>query len=71
MTIEELEAWFKNAKLPEGPIQLYPGTTILGIPLFLESHFATIKKSPGSKNSQPSFDRLVALKELLEKKESE
>lgn len=68
MTVEELEVWFRNAKLPEGPIQLYPGTTIFDISLFLESHFNTLKKNPGSRNSKPSYDRLIALKELLEKK---
>lgn len=67
MTVEELEIWYKNVKLPEGPIQLYPGTTIVGLPLFLESHFNTLKKNPGSRNSKPSYDRLIDLKKILEK----
>lgn len=66
MTIQELDIWFANAKLPEGPLLLYPGTTINNVQDFVVSHFSVIKANPSSKLVQPFFDRLHALKSLLE-----
>jgi hypothetical protein len=66
MTIQELDTWFANAKLPEGPLLLYQGTTIHNVQDFVRSHFSVIKNNPNSKLIQPFIDRLHALKSLLE-----
>ena len=66
MTIQELEAWFQNTKLPEAPILLNPSTKINNIEQFLESHFYALKLNPNSKINEPLMERLKAFKLLIE-----
>jgi hypothetical protein len=66
--IAELEEFFRDAKLPEGPINL-PDTTmrIINVPLFVKSHLSTIKKHNGNPTYLPYYERLVKFKELIQK----
>lgn len=60
MTIAQLEEWFKKTELPKAPVQLMPGTTILNVEHFLESHFAPLKIAPYAKVNEPLLWRLQA-----------
>ncbi len=66
--IAELEEFFRNAKLPEGPINL-PDTTMIiaNVQLFVKSHLSTIKKHNGNKVYLPDYERLVKFKKIIEK----
>lgn len=64
--IAELETWFRTAKLPAAPIQLFPGTTIMDVETFLQSHFTPLKLSPSSPTAHTHLYRLLALKSYIE-----
>lgn len=66
--IAELETWFRNAKLPAAPIQLFPGTTVMDVEMFLQSHFIPLKLSPSSPTAHTHMYRLLALKSYIESK---
>jgi hypothetical protein len=68
--IEELEAFFKNAKMPDPPIILYPGSSarIVNLEIFVRSHLKTIKAHNGNKTYLPDYERLLRLKQLIENK---
>lgn len=66
MTLQELETWFKNVELPTAPIMLLPGTTILDVDQFLESHFIPLRSNPDALTNKPILDRLYAFKLLVE-----
>jgi len=65
--ISELEAFFKDIKLPAEPIILEEGVTITNCLLFVESHFATVKASNGNITFLPYLNRLKEFKQLLMK----
>lgn len=71
MHIAELENWFKNAKLPEPPVNLFPGTTITNVEKFLESHFIPLRSVPNGPTSHTHIFRLLALKAHIESFSSE
>lgn len=62
-TIAELKAFFAGILLPD-KIEIYPGTTIVDIPLFLKTQFTTVENG-SSVVQRPAFERLVRLRELL------
>jgi len=64
--IDALEEYFKSIALPSGSVYLHPSTRINDVPFFLESHFSALRLDPTSKMNIPIYDRLVALKALLE-----
>lgn len=68
MTPLELESWFRNAKLPQAPVTLFPGTTITDIEKFLESHLIPLRLAPNSPTSHTHIFRLMALKRYIESK---
>jgi hypothetical protein len=65
--IEELEEFFKSAKLPEAPVFL-PGTTmkVVDIKKFLDSHINSVKKHNGNKTFRPDFERLLLFKKYIQ-----
>lgn len=63
--IFELESFFKNAIIPDQPIKLNAHTTIVNIPLFVNSHFATIKANAGRNTFLPYLERLEKVKRLI------
>ncbi len=63
--ISELEKYFDSIELPTRPIKLSPGSTIIDTPLFIESHFATVKRKNGNKTFLPHLNRLLKVKQLL------
>jgi len=64
--LTELEAWFKQAPKPKGPIQLNQGVTISNYDLFLKTSFTILNKAPDAKINEPVWLRLFALKKILE-----
>ena len=64
----ELETWFKKTELPETPLELFPGTVITDMQLFLNSHFIPLRNDPNGANNDAHLYRLKALKAVIEKK---
>lgn len=64
--IDELEKYFSLAELPIKPVRLNQCSIIESIPMFLESHFATVKANNGSKHFLPYLNRLHDLKRIFE-----
>lgn len=63
--IAELENYFLNFKLLPETIKLNQSNTLIDIPLFIESHFATVKANNGNRTFLPYLNRLQELKEML------
>jgi len=68
MTLQELEEFYKGRELP-ATAQLYKAIKIIDVPKFVDSHFTVLKANSHSKAFQPFYDRLILLKEILEKGE--
>jgi hypothetical protein len=68
MTIEELEAYFKSAILPEAPVELHPSLKITDLKYFVDSHFYPLrgKSLPLNLIDQPLYMRLMALRDWME-----
>lgn len=66
-SVDEMEQYFENATLPDGPIRLSACETITAPKLFLESHFATVKAKAGNKYFQSDIKRLQLLRSILER----
>lgn len=64
--IAELENYFANINLPTQPVQLNKCSTITDFPLFIESHFATVKANNGKQNTLPYLDRLKKMKQMFD-----
>ena len=64
MTIDELEEFFKNAKLPEN-IKLDEAEIIMNVPLFIESHLFHVKTYGNNPTFRGYYDRLVKLHGIL------
>jgi hypothetical protein len=64
--IEEIETFFRDAKLPDGPIKLSKAETIINSKKFLEDHIATVKRHNGNKTYFPYYQRLVKFKKIIE-----
>ena len=62
--IQELEAFFKTAQLPEN-IELFKSTVIKDVPAFVHSHLQIVKLRKGVPVFEGFYDRLVQLKEKL------
>jgi hypothetical protein len=63
--ITELENYFTGITLPVKPVKLNRYSTITECPLFIESHFSTLKAYSGNLNFLPYLERLQELKKLL------
>lgn len=63
--IAELENYFAGIELPTKPIKLNECSIISNCSLFIENHFATIKRNNGNKTFLPYLNRLQELKENL------
>lgn len=64
--IKEMEQFFKAASLPE-EIELFPSQKIMDVPKFIDSHLAAARNNIGKNTFSAFYDRLVKLKELLQK----
>jgi hypothetical protein len=65
--IQELENYFSNIELPTQPLKLNHCSTLTDCPLFIETHFATIKANNGKRTFLPYLNRLQELKQVLTK----
>ena len=63
--ITELENYFAGIELPTQPVKLNRYSTITDCPLFIESHFATVKANNGKRTCLPYLNRLQELKQEL------
>ena len=63
--ILELELFFIGIPLPAQPIQLNKWTTITDLPLFIESHFETLKAKKLKRNFTEHLQKLLELKRIL------
>jgi hypothetical protein len=66
MTIDELEAWFRNKELPVS-VKLGPGVNIDNVKSFVDSHIQVLRNMGQKQAYQAFYDRLIALKNILEK----
>lgn len=65
--IAELEKFFEAVDLPTSPTKLNNCSNIIDLPLFIESHLATVKAQNGQTIYLPYLERLQTLKQILEK----
>lgn len=63
--ISELESYFKNIKVPIQSVKLNQCSTVTNVPLFIESHFATVKANNGKRTFLPYLNRLQELEKIL------
>lgn len=63
--ITELEIYFANIELPTKPVKLNEYSTVTDCPLFMETHFAIVKRNNGNKTFLPYLNRLQQLKQTL------
>lgn len=63
--VAELETAIRSANMPQAPVKLDQCTTIIDVPLFIESHLSTVKHNNGNPHFKPYFDRLVKFKNLM------
>lgn len=64
--ITELETFFASVELPAQPLELNKCSTITDCRRFLETHFATVKRSNGNRIFLPYLDRLKELRSIIE-----
>ncbi len=64
--ITELENYFESIAIPPGPLMLNQCGIIINIPLFIESHIATLKANNGKLTFAPFLSRLQTLKTILQ-----
>jgi hypothetical protein len=63
--ISELKTYFESIELPTKSIKLNQCSTVINLPLFIESHFATVKANNGKQTFLPYLNRLQELKKVL------
>lgn len=63
--ITELEDFFTGIKLPDEPLKLNPYSTIVNLPVFIESHLTIVKANNGKQTFLPYLNRLQKLKQSL------
>jgi rubredoxin len=63
--IEELEAYFKGATLPNRPIKLNSFTTLIDVRIFIDSHMCIVKYNNGKSTYLQYLKRLQQLKQLF------
>jgi hypothetical protein len=64
--INELEQFFKTVSLPK-ELQLTPDQKITDVKKFYENHLAAVRANIGKNTFNSFYDRLVKMKELLQK----
>jgi hypothetical protein len=62
---DEVNAFFTNVVLPDGPIQLAPAQTITNPAAFVACHLATCEANHGRRLGLPYLERLYQLKAIL------
>jgi len=63
--ISELESYFENIKEPIQSVKLNQCSTVTNVPLFIESHFATVKANNWKRTFLPYLNRLQELEKIL------
>jgi len=63
--VDDLEKYFKAAKLPASLVKLDQSSTITDIPLFIAAHMATVRANDGNRTYLPYLNRLKILKECI------
>jgi len=63
--IKELQQYFESITLPAYPVTFRQGETITNIPLFIDTHFATLEANNGKRSFLPYLYRMQQLKQYL------
>lgn len=63
--ITELETYFNTIQLPKNPINFKQGSKIIDCTVFIDSHFATVKRNNGNSTFLPYLNRLKEIKQIL------
>lgn len=63
--IGQLEKFYSKIVLPTEPVKLDQCSTIIDVPLFLESHFAIVRANQGKPTFRPYLERLQKLRDVL------
>ena len=63
--IIELEAYFKNTKLPTEPIKINQCQTITNVNKFIDRHLKALRTNNSKPTFEPYLNRLLQLKELI------
>jgi hypothetical protein len=63
--LNELEHFFETINLPEAPFKLDSYSTIINVPLFIQSHFNIVKLHTRNIRFKPYLDRLIQFKNSI------
>jgi hypothetical protein len=63
--IAELTAFFHGIKNLPRDLQLIPGTRIIDLPKFIDTHLTLLKPGNSPAIQAPALERILKLKELL------
>jgi hypothetical protein len=63
--IEELDLFFKSAKLPDPPIKLNPVCVITNVRGYIDFHLDIVNANNGKETFLPYLNRLHQLKDLI------
>lgn len=72
MTIQEIENWYKNLKIPESDIKVMDGFVIpaKNIKQTIEGYIHTLKKHPKNKGYMPYYHDLLLIIKTIENERS-
>jgi len=65
--LEDLKTYFANKTLPKGKFRLNSCVVLINVNLFVKSSIMTLERNKGNMTYMPYYDRLVELKNKLEK----
>ena len=65
VTAEDYEAAFHGLELPQGPIELGPGSTVPDVPLFLDKQITILRLGSHERVKEPVRWRLNRLLEII------
>ncbi len=66
ITAEDYEAAFHGIELPQGPIELVPGSNVPDVALFLDKQITILRMGTHERVKEPVRWRLNRLLEILE-----
>jgi|DEB0MinimDraft_4_1074332.scaffolds.fasta_scaffold01710_9 hypothetical protein len=65
MKLDEIEAYLKDAELPEY-IQITDAEKVTDVRLFIDNHIAMLRANSGNRTYLPYYNRLLALTKILQ-----
>ena len=65
MKLDKIEAYLKDAELPEY-IQITDAEKVTDVRLFIDNHIAMLRANSGNRTYLPYYNRLLALTKILQ-----